>query len=115
MAIGAIVATEPFEHAQIEANGIVVHTFSVGQGPLVVFCHGFPESWYSWRHQLPAVAEAGFRAMALDMRGYGGTGALPAQVPGLRGLKVFPGAGHWLQQERAREVNLQLIGFLTSL
>jgi pimeloyl-ACP methyl ester carboxylesterase len=69
------VATEPFEHAQIEANGIVVHTVSVGQGPLVVFCHGFPESWYSWRHQLPAVAEAGFRAMALDMRGYGGTGA----------------------------------------
>jgi pimeloyl-ACP methyl ester carboxylesterase len=44
-----------------------------------VFCHGFPESWYSWRHQLPAVAEAGFRAMALDMRGYGGTGT-PAAV-----------------------------------
>jgi pimeloyl-ACP methyl ester carboxylesterase len=73
------VATEPFEHAQIEANGIAVHTVSVGQGPLVVFCHGFPESWYSWRHQLPAVAEAGYRAMALDMRGYGGTGA-PAAV-----------------------------------
>ena len=72
-------ATEPFEHAQVEANGIVVHTVSLGEGPLVVFCHGFPESWYSWRHQLPAVAEAGFRAMALDMRGYGGTSA-PAAV-----------------------------------
>ena len=56
-------ATEPFEHDQIEVNGIGVHTVSAGKGPLVVFCHGFPESWYSWRHQLPAVAEAGFRAM----------------------------------------------------
>lgn len=72
-------ATEPFEHDQIEVNGIGVHTVSAGKGPLVVFCHGFPESWYSWRHQLPAVAEAGFRAMALDMRGYGRTGA-PAAV-----------------------------------
>lgn len=71
--------TERFEHAQVEANGISVHTVSIGDGPLVVFCHGFPESWYSWRHQLPPVAEAGFRAMALDMRGYGGTSA-PAAV-----------------------------------
>jgi len=40
-----------------------------------VFCHGFPESWYSWRHQLPAVAAAGYRAVALSMRGYGKTDA----------------------------------------
>jgi pimeloyl-ACP methyl ester carboxylesterase len=72
-------ATEQLEHGQVEVNGISVHTVSVGQGPLVIFCHGFPESWYSWRHQLPVVAEAGFRAMALDMRGYGGTSA-PAAV-----------------------------------
>jgi pimeloyl-ACP methyl ester carboxylesterase len=78
-AIGDLVDTEPWEHAQVEANGIAVHTVSVGEGPLVVFCHGFPESWYSWRHQLPAIAEAGFRAMALDMRGYGGTSA-PAAI-----------------------------------
>jgi hypothetical protein len=57
------VATGTFEHAQIEANDIAVHTVSVGRGPLVVFCDGFPESWYSWRHQLPAVAEAGFSSM----------------------------------------------------
>ena len=44
-----------------------------GEDPLVVFCNGFPESWYSWHHQLPAVSEAGFRAVALDMRGYGQT------------------------------------------
>lgn len=68
-----------FEHAQVEANGISIHTVSAGEGPLVVFCHGFPESWYSWRHQLPAVADAGFTAVALDMRGYGGTTA-PAAI-----------------------------------
>ncbi|MCU1359677.1 MAG: hypothetical protein JWN99_966 [Ilumatobacteraceae bacterium] len=68
-----------FEHAQIDANGISIHTVSIGEGPLVVFCHGFPESWYSWRHQLPAVAQAGFRAVAMDMRGYGQT-SQPADV-----------------------------------
>ena len=51
-------ATGTSEHAHIEANDIAVHTVSVGRGPLVAFCHGFPESWYSWRRQLPAVAEA---------------------------------------------------------
>lgn len=44
-----------------------------GEGPVVLFCHGFPETWYSWRHQLPALAKAGFRAVAPDMRGYGET------------------------------------------
>jgi pimeloyl-ACP methyl ester carboxylesterase len=72
-------AADPFEHAHVQVNGVAVHTVSIGAGPLVVFCHGFPESWYSWRHQLPAVAEAGFRAMALDMRGYG-TSSAPAAV-----------------------------------
>ncbi|WP_296397090.1 alpha/beta hydrolase [Reyranella sp.] len=46
-----------------------------GSGPLVLFCHGWPESWYSWRHQLQAVSAAGFRAVAPDMRGYGSTQA----------------------------------------
>jgi pimeloyl-ACP methyl ester carboxylesterase len=68
-----------FEHGQVEANGISIHTVSMGAGPLIVFCHGFPESWYSWRHQLPAVAAAGFRAVALDMRGYGQT-SKPADI-----------------------------------
>jgi pimeloyl-ACP methyl ester carboxylesterase len=67
--------TDSFEHNQIDANGISIHTVSAGHGPLVVFCHGFPESWYSWRHQLPVVAAAGFRAVAMDMRGYGETTA----------------------------------------
>jgi pimeloyl-ACP methyl ester carboxylesterase len=59
------------EHLQVEANGIRIHAVTQGEGPPVLFCHGFPGLWYSWRHQLPAVAEAGFRAIAVDMRGYG--------------------------------------------
>jgi pimeloyl-ACP methyl ester carboxylesterase len=50
-----------------------------GSGPLVLLCHGFPELWCSWRHQLAALAAAGFRAVAPDMRGYGGTDA-PAEI-----------------------------------
>jgi len=60
-------------HRVVEANGIHMHITESGTGPLVVLCHGFPESWYSWRHQLPALAEAGFHAVAPDMRGYGQT------------------------------------------
>ncbi|MCB0978641.1 MAG: alpha/beta hydrolase [Acidimicrobiales bacterium] len=61
------------EHGSLTANGIEIHYESIGAGPLVVFCHGWPESWYSWRHQLSAVADAGFRAVAMHMRGYGDT------------------------------------------
>jgi pimeloyl-ACP methyl ester carboxylesterase len=60
-------------HRFIETNGIRMHVAEAGAGPLVVLCHGFPESWYSWRHQLPALAAAGFHAVAPDMRGYGQT------------------------------------------
>lgn len=55
------------------ANSIHMRYAEAGSGPLVLFCHGWPESWYSWRHQLQAVSQAGFRAVAPDMRGYGGT------------------------------------------
>jgi pimeloyl-ACP methyl ester carboxylesterase len=58
-------------HRFIETNGIRLHVAEAGAGPLVLLCHGFPESWYSWRHQLPALAAAGFHAVAPDMRGYG--------------------------------------------
>src|SRR6266704_7831 len=60
-------------HRTAHANGIDLHLVEQGSGQLVVLCHGFPESWYSWRHQLPALAEAGFHAVAPDMRGYGQT------------------------------------------
>jgi len=55
----------------VETNGIRLHIAEAGAGPLVLFLHGWPESWYSWRHQLPAVAAAGFHAVAPDVRGYG--------------------------------------------
>ena len=60
-------------HRTVETNGIRMHVAEQGTGPLVVLCHGFPESWYSWRHQLAALAGAGFHAVAPDMRGYGQT------------------------------------------
>src|ERR1700726_4432796 len=61
------------------SSGIQLHVVEEGEGPLVVLCHGFPELAFSWRHQIPALAEAGFRVVAPDMRGYGGSSA-PADV-----------------------------------
>jgi len=58
-------------HRMIETNGIRLHVAEQGDGPLIILCHGFPECWYSWRHQLGALAKAGFRAVAPDLRGYG--------------------------------------------
>src|ERR1700741_5027479 len=68
----AFAAAPPVQRT-IEANGIRINIAEQGSGPLVVLCHGFPESWYSWRHQMAALADAGFRAVAPDMRGYGQT------------------------------------------
>lgn len=59
----------------IESNGIQMRIAEMGEGPLVLLIHGWPESWYSWRHQLPALAAAGYHAVAPDMRGYGKTDA----------------------------------------
>src|SRR5260370_28008657 len=58
------------KHRTVETNGIHMHIAESGAGPLVLLCHGFPESWSSWRHQLHALAEAGFQAIAPDMRVY---------------------------------------------
>ena len=60
-------------HEQVPTNGIELHVAVAGpaDGPPVVLCHGFPELWYSWRHQLGALADAGYRAYAPDLRGYG--------------------------------------------
>jgi pimeloyl-ACP methyl ester carboxylesterase len=60
-------------HRTVEANGIRMHIAEHGAGPTVVLCRGFPECWYSWRHQLAALAAAGYHAVAPDMRGYGQT------------------------------------------
>jgi pimeloyl-ACP methyl ester carboxylesterase len=62
-------------HRRVLSNDIEVHIAEAGQGPLVVLLHGFPELWYSWRHQLPTLADAGYHAVAPDLRGYGETDA----------------------------------------
>jgi pimeloyl-ACP methyl ester carboxylesterase len=62
--------SKPIERI-VKTNGISLNIVEQGQGSLVLLCHGFPESWYSWRHQINALAEAGFHVVAPDMRGYG--------------------------------------------
>ena len=66
-------------HRTIQTNHINLHIAEAGDGPLVVLCHGFPESWYSWRHQIPALANAGFHVVAPDQRGYG-TSDAPEEI-----------------------------------
>src|SRR5213082_2131014 len=66
-------------HRQVAARGLGMHIAEAGTGPLVLLLHGFPECWYSWRHQLAALAGAGFHAVAPDQRGYCRTGR-PAAV-----------------------------------
>ncbi|MDQ3151370.1 MAG: alpha/beta hydrolase [Actinomycetota bacterium] len=61
----------PWTHRDVSANGIRLHIAEAGDGPLVLLLHGFPEFWWSWRHQLPALADAGVHAVAVDLRGYG--------------------------------------------
>ncbi|MFJ3786305.1 alpha/beta hydrolase [Streptomyces sp. NPDC090093] len=63
--------TAELRHRTVEAPAGRLHLVEQGTGPLVLLVHGFPESWYSWRHQLPALAAAGYRAVAIDVRGYG--------------------------------------------
>jgi pimeloyl-ACP methyl ester carboxylesterase len=68
-------ARDAVSHRRLQSNGIGMHLAEAGSGPLVVLLHGFPELWYSWRHQLPVLAAAGYHAVAPDLRGYGGSDA----------------------------------------
>ncbi|MGH7984913.1 MAG: alpha/beta fold hydrolase [Candidatus Binataceae bacterium] len=65
------------QHRFVQTNGIRMHLVEAGDGFPVVMCHGFPELWYSWRHQIRALADAGLRAIAPDQRGYGETDCPP--------------------------------------
>ena len=64
-------AAGPWRHRWVSANGIRLHLVEAGEGPLVVLLHGFPEFWWSWRHQLVGLAGTGHRVVAVDLRGYG--------------------------------------------
>ncbi|XP_022849286.1 uncharacterized protein LOC111371489 [Olea europaea var. sylvestris] len=72
---------EKIEHKIIPANGQNIHVAELGQGPLVLFLHGFPELWYSWRHQILYLAAQGYRAVAPNLRGYGETTGAPVEDP----------------------------------
>jgi len=68
--VAAITSAEVGLHRRVVVNGVGLHFVESGHGPPVVLLHGFPEFWYSWRHQIPALADAGYRAVAPDLRGY---------------------------------------------
>ncbi len=90
-------------HRFIDTNGIRMHIAEQGQGPPVVLCHGFPECWYSWRRQLPALAAAGYHAVAPDQRGYGQTDR-PEPIEAYNILQLtgdIVGLIHALDEERA--------------
>src|ERR1700761_4523780 len=69
--------TNGITHRTVPVGPLNLHVAEAGTGPLVVLLHGFPECWYSWRHQLTALAAAGYHAVAPDQRGYGRTGNPP--------------------------------------
>jgi pimeloyl-ACP methyl ester carboxylesterase len=85
-------------YRQIATNGINLHIAEAGEGPLVLMIHGFPELWYSYRHQLPALADAGYHAVALDNRGYG-----DSDRP------------HEVEAYRLREMHADFLGILDAL
>jgi pimeloyl-ACP methyl ester carboxylesterase len=78
---GTAAAVEGVRHRHVETNGIRMHIAEAGpdDGPALVLCHGFPECWYSWRHQLRALGDAGYHVIAPDQRGYGTTD-MPAGI-----------------------------------
>ncbi|GAB3206469.1 alpha/beta fold hydrolase [Marinactinospora thermotolerans] len=67
----------PWEHRTVSAAGTRFHVAEAGEGPLVLLLHGFPQFWWSWHHQLTALAEGGYRAVAVDLRGYGASDKPP--------------------------------------
>src|SRR4051794_30773484 len=72
----------PWRHRFVSANGTRFHVVEAGSGPLVLFLHGFPEFWWAWHEQLRLTAEAGFRAVAVDLRGYGASDKPPRGYDG---------------------------------
>lgn len=69
---------EKIQHRNLRVNGINMHVAEIGEGPPILFLHGFPELWYSWRHQLLSLSSLGYRAIAPDLRGYGDSDAPPS-------------------------------------
>ena len=85
----------PWEHRFVSAGGTRFHVAVAGDGPLVLLLHDFPQFWYAWHHQLTALAEAGFRAAAMDLRGFGASDKPP------RGYATYAGAADAARVVRA--------------
>ena len=79
----SVLVPGPWTHRDVSTNGTRLHIAEIGSGPLVLLVHGFPEFWWSWRHQLTALADAGYHAVACDLRGYGASDKPP------RGYDIF--------------------------
>lgn len=75
--VASVLLPGPWEHRMVAANGARFHVAEAGAGPLVVLLHGFPEHWWAWRHQIPVLAEAGYRVAAMDLRGFAGSDKPP--------------------------------------
>ncbi|MED6188281.1 hypothetical protein PIB30_084441 [Stylosanthes scabra] len=78
---------EGIKHRKVAVNGINMHIAEKGEGPVVLFLHGFPELWYSWRHQILALSDRGYHCVAPDLRGYGETDA-PTSVDSYTGFNI---------------------------
>lgn len=72
----------PWSHREVSANGVRLHIAEAGSGPLVLLLHGFPQFWWAWRHQLVDLAEAGYRVVAVDLRGFGASDKPPRGYDG---------------------------------
>jgi len=75
--VSAVLVEGPWRHRLVAAHGARFHVAELGEGPLVLLLHAFPQFWWAWRAQLPALAGAGYRAVAMDLRGYGASDKPP--------------------------------------
>lgn len=101
----AVYAAGPWSHRPVSANGTRFHIAVAGEGPLVLLLHGFGQFWWTWRAQLASLADAGFRAVAADLRGYGGSDKPP------RGYDLITAASDAAGMVRALgEANAVIVG-----
>jgi len=105
-------ADGPWRHRDVAANGARFHVVEAGTGPLVLLLHGFPEFWWAWRHQIPALADAGYRAVAMDLRGYGGSDKPPNGYDPTTLAADVAGVIRSLGEARATVVGHGLGGFI---
>jgi pimeloyl-ACP methyl ester carboxylesterase len=108
----AVLIDGPWAHRQVNANGNQFHVVEAGSGPLILLLHGFPEFWWSWRNQIPALADAGYRVAAVDLRGYGSSDKPPRGYDGYTLANDVAGLIRALGERDAMVVGHDWGGFL---